>query len=230
MLEACVTSVDDAVRARAAGAHRLELCARLAVGGLTPRPDTVRRVRHAVGLPLAVMVRPRAGDYVYDGAERLRMLQTVEVLKRLGADRLVLGALTAAGDVDADVLAELLAAARPLPVTFHRAFDVTRDRLAALDTLIGLGVDAVLTSGGAHTAARGVRELARLVARAHGRITVIAAGSIRAHNVRRIVRETGVTAIHAHTDPVGLRLLAREALTPPAAASPARRRGTLAPG
>jgi copper homeostasis protein len=214
LLEACVTSVREALRASAAGAHRMELCSRIAAGGLTPRPDAVQRLREALDSPIHVMVRPRPGDYVHGRRERALMLTTISRLKRLGVNGVVIGVLTPAGEVDDGALGELVAAARPLAVTFHRAFDQARDHGRALDALIRLGVDAVLTSGGARTALRGIPVLADLVTRADGRITVIAAGSVRARNVRQILRRSGVTAVHAHTDAAGWRALARAALAP----------------
>lgn len=178
----------------AAGADRVELCRRLDLDGLTPEPALVaaalrRRLRvHAI-------VRPRAGDHRVDAATLARMGDEVALLRRLGAHGVVLGCLGAAGGVDREATACLVDAARPMTVTFHRALDQCRDRAAALETLVALGVDRVLTSGGPGRVADPAG-LARTLVLARGRIGVIAAGGIRADNVAALVVASGVTEIH----------------------------------
>lgn len=199
LFEACVESVAEAVAAERGGAGRVELCVDLAVDGTTPPAEMIRDARRALTIPVMVLVRPRAGDFHYSAAEVTGMIADIERARANGAAGLVIGALDADGAVDRAVMARFLAAARPMSVTFHRAFDVVPDRAAALETLISLGVDRVLTSGGAPSAEEGVRELRHLVEEAAGRIVILAGGRIRFGNAAAIVQATGVREIHAHT-------------------------------
>ena len=197
IVESCVDSLDAALASAAGGAHRLELCANLDVGGTTPDPALVAAVVAAVRIPVVAMVRPRGGDFVYDTDELSAMARDVTRMRAAGAHGIVTGVLTSAGAINAPLLHVLVRMAGPLPVTCHRAFDEVRDPDAALDTLIGLGVTRVLTSGGAATAAEGAPALAGLVQRAAGRIAVLAGGTVRASNVRALVDTTGVSEVHA---------------------------------
>jgi len=201
LLEACVDDVAAATRAGEIGADRLELCANLDSGGTTPVSQTITGTRRASGVPLYVMIRPRPGDFQYTGDELGRMLRDIARARKLGAGGVVLGALDRTARLDREALARLLAAARPMAVTFHRAFDQVQDQLEALDTLCALGVERVLTSGQAITAEAGIPRLKLLVARAAGRIGILAGGGIRAQNVARIVAETGVREIHLRAGP-----------------------------
>jgi copper homeostasis protein len=209
LVEACVTSARSARAAEASGVGRIELCARIARDGLTPAARTVAATRAATDLPIRIMLRPHDRGYVYDARARRALLDGVARARAHGVAGVVLGCLTSARMVDPDLLGNLIARARPLRVTFHRAFDMVRDPAAALEALIELGVDDVLTSGGAPTAARGAKVLRRLVRQADGRIRIVAAGRIRAPNARALVAATGVTAVHAHTDAPGFRDLVR---------------------
>ena len=196
LVEACVDGVPSALAAEAGGAGRLELCSGLAEGGVTPSAGLIEVVRERVRLPLFVLIRPRGGDFLYDAEEFDVMRRDVTAACLLGADGVVLGVLQSNGLVDAERTAALIEAARPLDVTFHRAFDFTRDPDEALDRLIGLGIDRVLTSGQATRAVEGVTTIARLVHRAAGRIGVVAGGGIRPDNVKAVVQGGGVTEIH----------------------------------
>jgi len=196
LIEACVDSVESATQAQAGGAGRVELCAGLGEGGTTPSSGTIALARERLTIGLFVLIRPRGGDFRYTPEEYETMSRDVTAARAAGADGIVLGALTESGQVDREGMSRLLDAAGPLPVTFHRAFDASRDLDEALDVLLELGVRRVLTSGGAGTALEGIPTLARLVRRAHGRIGILAAGGIDESNARRIVRETGVGEIH----------------------------------
>src|SRR6476619_4652392 len=145
--EICVDSVAGVRAAKKAGAHRVELCANLLEGGTTPSRGTIKRARSIEGIKLHVIIRPRGGDFLYDDDEFAAMAADIDTAKREGADGVVIGLLTADGEVDGPRTRELIARARPLSVTFHRAFDMTRDPFTALATLIELGVDRILTSG-----------------------------------------------------------------------------------
>lgn len=189
-------SVESARAALAGGADRLELCDNLVEGGTTPSAGMLAVCVENVALPVFVLVRPRGGDFVYDDTEAAVMLRDIAAARELGALGIVTGALTSPGDVDEYLTRALVDAARPLPVTFHRAFDVCRDRDAALDALVRLGVSRVLTSGGAATALDGAVEIHRLSALAGDRLAILAGGGVNESNARELVLRSGVREIH----------------------------------
>jgi copper homeostasis protein len=196
LVEACVDTIESALAAARGGAHGIELCANLVEGGTTPSAGTLAVCRERLDIPIHVLVRPRGGDFLYTAAEFTVMLEDIQRAKQAGAQGVVTGALRADGEIDTDRTRELIGAARPLRVTFHRAFDVCRDPAAALETLIVLGVDRVLTSGQAAAAPAGANAIARLVRQAAGRIVILPGGGITADNVAALVRATGVTEVH----------------------------------
>jgi copper homeostasis protein len=201
--EICVDSVAAVRAAFEAGAARVELCSALLEGGLTPSRGMIRQARQVAGVKLHVMIRPRGGDFLFDDDEMAIMRSDVETAKQEGADGVVIGLLTPDGEIDAARSQELIALARPLSVTFHRAFDMARDPLAALETLIGLGVDRVLTSGQEATVLEGLPLIADLIRSAGTRIVVMPGGGITARNVERIVAAAKPAEIHfACLDPV----------------------------
>jgi len=197
LLEVCVDTVEGALAAQRGGAGRIELCADLVVGGTTPSLGLFHEVRSRVTLPVFAMVRTRAGDFVYRASELAVMRRDAVLLREAGADGLVLGALTPDGDVDHATTAELVELARPLPVTFHRAFDHVRDASAALEVLVELGVERVLTSGQRPTAPEGAERLRELVQQAGDRILVMPGGGIREEHLPELVRRTGAREVHA---------------------------------
>ena len=174
----------------------MELCADLAQGGTTPDVQLLRACRSQLAIPVFVLVRPRAGEFVYTAAEHQIMIHQIQRAKDAGARGIVTGALTPAQRIAEGQVAELLDAALPLPVTFHRAFDACLDFSVALERLIHLGVDRVLTSGGARTAPEGADRIGQLVTQAKSRIEILAGGGIDASNVARLVRETMVREVH----------------------------------
>jgi copper homeostasis protein len=196
LIEAYVNSEQTARAAELAGADRLELCGP-GEGGLTPSPALLEAVLATARIPVHVMIRPREGGFVYTPAELALMREGIEAAKEAGAAGAVFGVLGADGSLDAAVMGELVALARPLRVGCHRAFDRTPDPDAALDTLLGLGVDLVLTSGHASTALEGADVLARHVRRAGERLTVLAGGGVRAENVHAVIAACGVHEVHA---------------------------------
>ncbi|TFG46550.1 MAG: copper homeostasis protein CutC [Gemmatimonadales bacterium] len=199
LLEACVETLSGAIAAEEGGARRVELCVTLEVGGLTP-PDALiaECVRH-LSIPVFVLARPVPGPFVLSSSELDRLLGDIRMAADRGAAGVVAGALTMAGTIDERALEAIVAAAGPLPVTFHRAFDAAADQLSALDVLARVGVARVLTSGGAATAAKGAARIRALVEQAAGRIGILAGGSVRAHNAAALVQATGVTEIHSRT-------------------------------
>lgn len=210
LVEACVDSVETARAAQAAGASRLELCGP-GEGGVTPSPVLLREVMAIATVPVHVMIRPREGDFDYSAAELRAMLDAVDVARGAGAQGVVFGVLREDATIDLARMAELVIASYPLAMVCHRAFDRTPDADAALDDLLALGMHAVLTSGHAPTALEGASTLARHVARAAGRLRILAGGSIRARNVREVVRRAGVRQVHARaTEPEAFAALMRE--------------------
>jgi copper homeostasis protein len=197
LLECVVQSVDAARAAEHAGARRLELCVGLEDGGVTPPAALVTAVLERVSIPVFVMIRPRAGDFIYSDREMSDALHDATAARQRGAHGLVFGALHADGRVDVDRTRRVVHAAEGIPVTFHRAFDSVPDQRAALEDAVAAGASRILTSGAAPTAVEGVSRLADLVRQAGPRIAVLAGGGVRAHNVQTIVKRTGVREVHA---------------------------------
>jgi copper homeostasis protein len=195
-VEVCVESAAGALAAEAGGASRVELCADRSVGGLTPDPAETARACGALSIPVHVLIRPRAGDFLYSPPEFEAMGRQVAEARRLGASGVVLGLLHPDGSVDRGRTAALIARARPAVVTFHKAFDVTPDPFAALDVLIGLGVERVLTSGHAPTAREGLARLAGLVRHARWRIVIMAGGAVTEADLPAL-RAAGVDEVHS---------------------------------
>lgn len=195
-LEACVDSVESALNAQAGGADRVELCDNLLEGGTTPSAGLIASCCERLRIPVHVLIRPRGGDFVYSDVELDVMRRDIAVARQHGAAGVVFGALLPDGSIDISRTTALIAAARPLATTFHRAFDFAADPDQALDDLITLGVDRLLTSGQARTAIEGSRLLARLVRRAAGRIAIAAAGSLSEESIVQVVERTGVLEVH----------------------------------
>jgi copper homeostasis protein len=196
LVEAAVDSFDGAARAQAAPVQRIELCGPLHEGGTTPSAGLIARCAEKLLVSVNVLIRPRAGDFVYTDDEIEIMKRDIALAKEFGVDGFAFGALTPDGDVDAAHMAELIAVATPLRVVFHRAFDAVRDQDEALELLVSLQVNGVLTAGAAKTAEAGADRIRHLVERADRRIRVIAAGGITRANVRQVVSATGASAVH----------------------------------
>jgi copper homeostasis protein len=196
IFEVCVDSVDSAVAAEQGGATRVELCAALLEGGLTPSAGTIAITRAQVSIGLQVMIRPRGGDFLYSDTEFASMKHDIELAKQLGSNGVVFGLLTAAGDIDSDRTRVLLDLAKPMNVTFHRAFDMTRDPIAALETLIELGINRVLTSGQEVSALEGAELVHGLLVHADDKIIVMPGGGITEQNIKKVLDTTGAKEIH----------------------------------
>lgn len=194
-VEVCVEGVADALAAGSGGADRVELCENLAVGGVTPGAGAIAVACRRLGIPVHVLIRPRGGDFGPDDDEFEAMRHDVRVASSLGAAGVVLGLLTPDGTVDHPRTARLIKDARPLLVTFHKAFDAARDPVEALDALIDLGVDRVLTSGGAPTAREGLATLAALQRRAGDRLTILAGGRVTLADIPALAA-AGLREIH----------------------------------
>ena len=192
----CVDSIESAVNAENGGACRIELCSNLGEGGTTPSLGLLRVVKKILKVPIFVMIRPRGGDFFYSNKEFTVMEEDLKVVKENGADGIVFGLLTKEGDIDIPRTKILLNLARPLPVTFHRAFDMVRDPEKSLDALIELGVERVLTSGLDTTALEGLPTIVKLVKKAQGSIIVVPGGGINERNLKRILSESGAREYH----------------------------------
>lgn len=197
ILEICAGSVASAVAARDGGAQRIELCAALEVGGVTPSAGLIAEARKVEGLVLNVIIRPRGGDFLYDDYEVACMEEDIRTCKRLGVDGVVIGALTANGDIDTATCKRLIKVADGMSVTFHRAFDMCRNPQKALEELIALGCHRVLTSGQAPTAEAGIELLSKLVEQADGRIIIMPGCGVNSNNAAKILKATGANEIHA---------------------------------
>jgi copper homeostasis protein len=197
LVEACVESPSEALDAELAGASRVELCASLGEGGITPSAGSIAVTVERLAIPVFVMVRPRGGDFTADDVELDTMVRDIEVAQLAGAAGIVAGVLTRERRVDREAMRAIVDVARPLPVTFHRAFDFTGNLDEALDDLLALGTARVLTSGGADTAMQGATRLASLRQRAGGALVVVAGGGVRADHATRLVSASGVVELHA---------------------------------
>ena len=196
LIEICVEGIDSLIAAQEAGADRVELCASLVEGGITPSLGTVRVALERATVPFHVIVRPRGGDFLYSDAEYRSMLADVDALRELGVAGVVVGCLMADGTIDEPRMAELVELAGPLNVTCHRAFDMTRDPAEALEALIRCKVGRVLTSGQRDTAVEGAELLAKLVEQAGERIVIMGCGALDATNIADLRRRTRLSEMH----------------------------------
>jgi copper homeostasis protein len=181
-IEICLEDAASVIAAEKGGADRVEFCADLFEGGTTPSLGMFLAAKKHASIPMNVMIRPRGGDFCYSDIEFEAMKEDVKVFKAHGANAIVFGILTPDGEIDVKRSEELIALARPLPVTFHRAFDMTRDAFRSLDTLIGMGVDRLLTSGMEPTVMDGMETLAQLVRKAGDKIVVMPGCGITERN------------------------------------------------
>jgi copper homeostasis protein len=205
LVEACCDSVHTARAAQQFGAGRVELCGP-GDGGTTPSLGLIARCRDELTLPLHVMIRPHTHSFLYDEDDMDVMCSDIVTAKSLGVNGVVFGPLHGDHSIDIRQVAELVALARPMKVTFHRAFDRTPDALEALEQLLTLDVDYILTSGHSRTALDGASRLQALQARAGDRLVVLAGGTVRAENVQRLIEQSHVREVHARgTDPTIVR-------------------------
>jgi len=197
ILEIAANSVASALAAQEGGADRIELVSALELGGLTPSYATIAMARERLRIPLYVLIRPRAGDFLYSDLECEAMLRDIEACKALGCNGVVSGVLDADGNVDVARCRELIVAAGSLGVTFHRAFDLTRDPPKAFEDVIALGCERVLTSGARPSALDGAKVISNLVSQAKDRIIVMAGAGIDEHNVAAVQAATGAREFHS---------------------------------
>jgi copper homeostasis protein len=197
ILEIAANSVASALAAQQGGANRVELCTALELGGLTPSHAQIALARDHLRIPLYVLIRPRAGDFLYTDLECETMQRDIESCVSLGCDGVVLGVLDADARVDSGRCRALVAAAGKLGVTFHRAFDLSRDPAQALETIVALGCERILTSGTCASAPDGATLIRDLVCQAAGRIAVMPGAGITAQNIAALAAATGAQEFHA---------------------------------
>lgn len=196
IFELCAPTLAAAAAAERGGADRIELCVDLPVGGVTPDNALLWSVLQTVSLPVHVLIRPRAGDFVFTDEEFALMKEQILAARNAGAAGIAVGILLPDSSVDVDRTRELVQLARPMHVTFHRAFDETADRSAALEAVIQTGADTLLTSGGAPDALTGAACIAKLRAQSNGRIEIMAGGGVRLENLGELIRRSGVDCLH----------------------------------
>jgi copper homeostasis protein len=212
-LEICIEDLESARAAHAGGAQRLEVCGALSSSGITPSAGLVERCVELGSIAVMMMIRPHGGSFCYDTDDQQTMLRDIQLAHRLQVQGIVFGALTADHQIDVELSRRLIAAARPLSVTFHRAFDLVPEPLRAIDLLLELGVDRLLTSGQAPTALAGSSLLRQLVRHVSGQLTIVAGGGVRDEHVAQLIAATGVWELHGSAsrlrqmtthDPLGL--------------------------
>ena len=196
IIEVCATSLQSALNAQEGGAQRVELCDNLYEGGTTPGPGTILLAREKLRIGLNVMIRPRGSDFLYSDAEFEIMKKDILFCKNAGCDGVVLGFLKADGTIDTEKTKLAVALARPMSVTFHRAFDMTRDPLEALEQLIDTGVNRILTAGQKNKAPDGQTLIAKLVKKAGERIIIMPGAGINENNITALARSTGAREFH----------------------------------
>lgn len=196
LIEICASSYKSAINAEKGGAHRIELCENLSVGGLTPSYDLIEKVVTDLTIPTYVLIRPRGGDFVYSDAEMDQMRSAIRYCKSIGCNGIVSGVLTRDNTIDVEKTRSLIELSKPLVFTFHRAFDEVSDPYDALESLVELGADRILTSGQAKTASDGLKTLIRLKDRSTGRLVILVGGNVRSANGLEF-KEAGFSEIHS---------------------------------
>ncbi|MGP1392897.1 MAG: copper homeostasis protein CutC [Candidatus Cryptobacteroides sp.] len=197
ILEICASSLQSVQAAVDGGAQRVELCSALDEGGVTPSLGFIREARKNKTLKIHVLIRPRRGDFLYNESEIACMEQDIVMAKSCGADGIVIGALTADGLIDKEVCKRLINAAGNMNITFHRAFDLCQNPYKALDDIIRLGFNRILTSGQAPTAIDGIPLIKELINRSGNTLTILPGGGVSPDNARYLLEETGATELHA---------------------------------
>jgi copper homeostasis protein len=196
ILEACVESITEAINAEKKGANRIELCADLSKAGITPSYGTIKKAKACLSIPIHVIIRPRGGDFVYTKDEIDIMAEDILICKELKVDGVVFGILNENGDVDVDTMRQLIQIAKPMKVCFHMAFDLIDDKFKAIDQLVELGVDILLTKGCQTCAYDGRDNIKNYIEYAKGGIVVMPGGKVTGDNYREIAEYTGANNLH----------------------------------
>lgn len=196
-IEICTNGYQSVINAQENGADCAELCESLEVGGVTPSYGTLKKVAADMTIPVRVLIRPRSGNYIYNDAELEMMCLDIELIKNLGYEGVVIGALNADGELDVEKIKAMMKAGEGMKFTFHRAIDACNDPLKALETLVELGFDKVLTSGCKPKAADGIDMIRQMQEKFGDKIKIMAGGGVNLNNVMKIINETGVSNCHA---------------------------------
>lgn len=196
LLEVCATSLQSAINAQTGGAGRVELCDNLHEGGTTPSAGTILLARENLSIKLHVLIRPRGSDFLYSDLEMEIIRKDVEFCKKAGCDGVVIGFLHPDGTIDGDRTRDIAELARPMSVTFHRAFDMTCDPFGALEILMNVGVNRLLTSGQQNKAPQGVGLIAELVKKSGNRLVVMPGSGVNEENIRWLYQQTGAVEFH----------------------------------
>ncbi len=196
IVEICVDSIQSALAAENGGAGRIELCQNLMVGGTTPSIGLIQLAKEYLNIDINIMIRPRSGDFCYSSYEIEVMKRDIQIAKDYNVNGIVTGVLKPNGEIDINIMEELIQLARPLNVTFHRAFDMTNDPFKSLDLLIALGVERVLTSGQENTAVEGKKLIKNLVDKSKDKIIIMPGAGVNEYNIRDIIYDTGIKEIH----------------------------------
>ena len=196
MLEVCASNYQSSINAQEAGAHRIELCEDLEVGGVTPSKKLINRVVEELNIPVFVLIRPREGDFVYSESEFSTMKESIKQCKDLGCTGIDSGILKKEKSVDIERTKQLIELSKPLPFTFHRAFDEVVNPLKALDQLIDLGADRILTSGQESSAEKGIELLKSLNNKTKDKIIILPGAGVNPNNVK-LFKDSGFTEVHA---------------------------------
>lgn len=196
-MEVCANSASSSIAAEEGGAIRVELCDNLYEGGTTPSAGQIKLTRDSVGIQVYPIIRPRGGDFLYSDIEFKIMQEDIRYCRSIGCDGVVIGLLTRGGQIDKQRSATLVDLAYPTKVSYHRAFDMTVDMHQALEDIVDIGCERVLTSGGEANALDGAEMIRRLVTQANGRIEIMPGAGIRTHNVSQVIQVTGATVFHA---------------------------------
>ena len=196
LLEICASNYKSAINTQTAGAHRIELCTELAVGGLTPSYGLLKQILKVLTIPVFVLIRPRSGNFTYSETEFEIMKEDIQLCKELGCSGIVSGVLNTNNTIDVERTRQLIELSKPLSFTFHRAFDWTPNPLEALEQLIMIGAKRVLTSGQEPSAEKGIELLKQIQNKANGRITILPGGGINIEN-SKMFKDIGFTELHA---------------------------------
>lgn len=196
ILEICTDTLASSIIAEKAGADRIELCADLCVGGTTPSAGLVRQVKSRLNCPIVMMIRPRSGDFCYTQEEIETMKADILFAKESGIEGVIFGVLTPDGEIDTTVMSELIKLSRPMEVVCHRAFDMTKDALKSLETLISLGVDRLLSSGFSNSAPDGIETLRELRIHSNNRLTIMPGGGVNKNNIHDLILKSGANEFH----------------------------------
>ncbi|WP_316820194.1 copper homeostasis protein CutC [Pedobacter gandavensis] len=196
-MEVCANSLSSALAAQEGGAVRVEFCDNLPEGGTTPSYAQLKLAKELLHILVYPIIRPRGGDFLYSELEFRLMKEDIKMCKSLNCDGVVIGILNADGSIDKARCAELIELAKPMKITFHRAFDMCNDLKQGLEDLIELGCERVLTSGAAASALAGANQIKALIKQAAGRIKIMPGAGVKTENIAEIIRITGATEFHA---------------------------------